>query len=755
MTTPTVDASQTTTTAQTSQTTPTTDVSLTTPTASDFAACPGVAEKYIRIALRYPGVYRISGEELTSAGANLDEMPIANLALWNEGRMLPLNINAEPGEIKLSPNDTIEFVGDSPRGTFSAYKPYNTQNIYYLNWTTTQPLHYRKLLVEPSTTMIRNGVYREQKHLEEDKIFWRTSLPPGITDGFFMCLYDTGPIEQFKIEFPGFVQSLNQPIDLKFRFFGITNVTNVKPSHKFDIMYAKNKLGTIAFDGIGYCDFTTTIPPQLVKENRTLYFVPPPDRVNIVDKMALDSIDIGYPRSLDANQRALFQFNNRLVGVALPCDAVLSDTLPNTRVFSGADSVLYTQSPGKTSATIVSMEKRPTTYTAVADTGIYQPDQIEFRQRPVNITDPPPDTEALVLYHPDVRSPALCYAKYRNQNGLPTFAVDVSRIFDALNNGFISDVVLKRYIRYVADSAPMLKYLVLFGDSTADYREVNYREILGEGDGRAYKILIPIHWVYNPQTTYSSGYPDDNWYGAFGTSNHPDIAVGRISVNNDEEGYEYFRKVVEYEQLMCSRDDKALLVSSVEARFQEIVNETAKQIGEKFSTVTLLFPETRIADREVLRLRDEINSGVQIIYYVGHGGSFVWRVGPIDFKLQKDLFTPADVAKLNNSQHYPIITCSSCYITSFDNEFSLGEAFLIKPHGGAIAVIGTPWKSAIYDDHEFNRHFFNLYINPSTERLGDAFYGAKKALRPANHEQADFQTFTLLGDPCLMLVHAE
>ncbi len=55
----------------------------------------------------------------------------------------------------------------------------------------------------------------------------------------------------------------------------------------------------------------------------------------------------------------------------------------------------------------------------------------------------------------------------------------------------------------------------------------------------------------------------------------------------------------------------------------------------------------------------------------------------------------------------------------------------------------------------FNRAFFEAYLDRANHRLGDAFVEAKQKLRPKNPQQVDFQDFTLLGDPTLLLTRRE
>jgi hypothetical protein len=151
-----------------------------------------------------------------------------------------------------------------------------------------------------------------------------------------------------------------------------------------------------------------------------------------------------------------------------------------------------------------------------------------------------------------------------------------------------------------------------------------------------------------------------------------------------------------------------------------------------------------------------------VLYYVGHGGSFVWRVGPVDFAKQEDLFTTADIERLTNEGRYPIVFVSSCYTVSFEHAQSLGESFLLAPERGAIAVVGSPWKTSVHPNHQFNslmmgylysaeyRFRNSMEVDEGTPlRIGDAFLAAKLSRQVRG---AAGIGFTLLGDPCLVVV---
>jgi hypothetical protein len=160
-----------------------------------------------------------------------------------------------------------------------------------------------------------------------------------------------------------------------------------------------------------------------------------------------------------------------------------------------------------------------------------------------------------------------------------------------------------------------------------------------------------------------------------------------------------------------------------------------------------------------------LNAGTDVLYYVGHGGSFVWRVGPVDFQQQKDLFTSGHINQLTNRGRYPLVFVSSCYTVSFDHARSLGEEFILTPGAGAIGVVGSPWKTSVSPNHHFNREMLGWIFDaasrerigspppdPAKPRLGDAFFAVKNH---ANWRGEAHIGFTLLGDPALRLAVPE
>lgn len=706
---------------------------------------------YVRLNVKYFGVYRVTGAELERAGVSLQTMRPADIGLFNEGRAVPVNVVCKNGN-SFGSDDYLEFVGTPPVDSTYHYKAWNLDNIYLLRWDGKGALHYAAATLEPQDGA--KITVLATRHIERDEQALRFVPELGTRiDGFFWfyASADTpaGHESPLYIDMDGLDRESTEPVKVTVNVVGLTNVASLKPQHNFDVLLVNDHettLGQLQFDGIGLYSFETSAPASEFSGKDSVVLRAPAGRSDAVDSLGIDSVQVSYPCKLTAERRTLCDLSGRLT-TGTNRLAIVSDVLSGTRVFAPATASVYTADALAPTQITLPVTDQQTSLVAVSPNGCYPVSEIVLQHAPSPLLNrPPADVEVLLYYHPKLTAAAKYYQEYRKNEGLKVLAVDVTTLYDQLNNGFISDMVIKRHARYVADHCKQLKYIVLLGDSVADYREArNYDSI------PLPQVLIPIHWVRSPGTRWSGGYLDDNFYGSFSSAYVPDVAVGRIPATDNAQAFAYLQKLVEHEQLGKTRRDPALVLSSVEKSFQDLVAEVQRDHANDFTTVTALFPETSEATEDVHRLRKAIDSGLQLLYYVGHGGGFVWRVGPTDFKLQKDLFTPAEVRKLTNTEHYPVITCSSCYTTSFDLQESLGEALIFQPEGGSIAVVGTPWKSTVYEDHSFNKEFIAAYTRPQNKRLGDAFLTAKKKSEVTG-AQPNVQAFIMLGDPCLKIV---
>ena len=103
-----------------------------------------------------------------------------------------------------------------------------------------------------------------------------------------------------------------------------------------------------------------------------------------------------------------------------------------------------------------------------------------------------------------------------------------------------------------------------------------------------------------------------------------------------------------------------------------------------------LLPETLTIDKVLLgqtdtntarnQILNSIENGKLIVNYDGHGSVETWA--------DEELLTSSDAENFTNGQRLPFIIAMNCLNGYFQDvfTFSLAEALLMNPHGGAIAV---------------------------------------------------------------------
>jgi hypothetical protein len=715
----------------------------------------------VRLSLRFPGLYEIKAAELERTGVDLAAVRPDHLVLRNNGAIVPLLVEAR-SETGLHPTDTLRFIGDYPRGDRFFFRPNNRYNVYFLSWDSAAPPEARWTVApeQASDQATTKTIFQESLRLEIDNQRWFVSEAIGRTDHFFLNGIRPSPDPIFVQNFhaAGYAAETSQPLDMLVSFFGaVSPRPTTEPEHLVSLKWGEADLGEIQFSGVRDHHHTTSISAAELTSgplSRPLTIHFPEDRAELVTLLMWDWMKVSYPRHLNPGDNQTLRFSGRLLNedgtsASLPALAKVQGVEPGSRIFNLTTNQFLTVKEGQEAVVLVESEEQE--FFVVRPGPSLIPDLVQHQRglAAAHLGQIPADLEHLILYHSEMREAAERLAAYRRATGLSSMAVDAEEIQDALNHGFIDDgSQLKSYVRRAFDDAPGLRYLLLFADSTNNHRDVRPQIQI-----RQPEIMIPIHWVENTMVAWTQGFPDCNYYGALGASpTFPTLAVGRIPANNASEAMEAIRKIIEHEATPNREPGKALFVSSVEQNFQELVRQAEEMMRDRFTTTTLLFPATDKADQEVTRMTDEISAGADFLYYLGHGGQYVWRVGPTDFSRQKDLFTPAQVRQLRNSGRYPIITCSSCYTTSFDGPESLGESLILAPRAGAVALIGTTWKSTVYEDHAFNVRLMQAVMDgKSHPRIGDAFLKAKQATPPRNPTDTDAHAFTLLGDPALLV----
>lgn len=332
--------------------------------------------------------------------------------------------------------------------------------------------------------------------------------------------------------------------------------------------------------------------------------------------------------------------------------------------------------------------------------------------------------------------------------------VTPEQIYNEFSCGAVDVSAIRDYCRMLyADSQP-LRYLLLFGDASFDYKNRN-----------GIATFVPTYETLTGSDIHASVVTDD--YFSFMDDNEgslegsvPDIGVGRFPVSTVEQASQMVDKVENYLAMNEStmqpwRNVITFLCDDAENnqffRHSEGFAGQIKNTGGANMVVDKIYldayeqedtPSGQVAPDVNNALNNRMDKGTLVLNYVGHGGEVQLTTERI---LQR-----ADVNSWRNGPRYPLMITGTCEFSRYDDHTrtSLGEYAFLNQYGGMIAMFTTSrvtyggnnqaFISKVYD------HLFEIE-NGERLRLGDVF-------RRAKPEGKGFErAYVFFGDPALRL----
>jgi hypothetical protein len=236
------------------------------------------------------------------------------------------------------------------------------------------------------------------------------------------------------------------------------------------------------------------------------------------------------------------------------------------------------------------------------------------------------------------------------------------------------------------------------------------------------------------------------------------MAVGRIPAKNAQGLADYLDKVKEKEVLETSKPPKILhLVGGMNPveierhlSFMEGFAAVAKNGIPGLEVITQV--KEVAAEVQHLNLKNEINAGLTLLTYFGHGSL---EYNELDFGYVSD-----PNLGYANSGRYPLLLINGCaYGDAFGASYSQGEDWLISPKKGAIAVLSN---SSLGVDLLLKRSTELLYRglfdwgeSSCSPTLGEILLKVEQEFSDRYGQQPEYQAhwaqLILLGDPAIRL----
>jgi hypothetical protein len=353
---------------------------------------------------------------------------------------------------------------------------------------------------------------------------------------------------------------------------------------------------------------------------------------------------------------------------------------------------------------------------------------------------------------------------HSEHSGLKVFITTPEKIYNEFSSGSKDITAIRDFTKMLydnSDAGQELKYLLLFGDASYDYKD-----IIPDNNN-----LIPcweseksLNIVHSIATDDYYGYLDDGEGDPNSNSNYVDIGIGRFVVSTLEEATMAVDKSIHY----ASNSDDVLgpwrnLVTFVA---DDADNNLHLNHGETLSdyiyenypvyNIDKIYvdaykqvstPSGQRAPEVNRAINTRMEQGTLIMNYNGHGGEIGWG--------HERFLEIADINSWTNYDMMPIFITATCEFSRYDDptRVSAGELVFLNEKGGAIALFSTARATfassnlalnmAIYEDNLFTK------VNGDYPCFGDVIMNSK-ILGGDNDKK-----FILMGDPALKLAYPE
>ncbi|SMO94924.1 type IX secretion system sortase PorU [Gracilimonas mengyeensis] len=390
--------------------------------------------------------------------------------------------------------------------------------------------------------------------------------------------------------------------------------------------------------------------------------------------------------------------------------------------------------------------------------------------------------EYLIITSESFRDYAEDLAGYREQqDGLSSLIVTQEQILNEFSNGVSDPTAIRNYVKFLYDRALQNgqeppRYLLLFGDTTFDYKNIiedSYTNYL-----LTYQTEESLHRTQSFGTDDYLGFLDDNEGDIDGSttpSSHLiDIGIGRISAQTETEARIAIDKIKRYENPENNGDWQNIFtfaadddlpepdVNRDEHTYNADVTSRRLQIVEPGIRINKIYEfnypeEITGSGRQIPGATDafinSFNNGTLVLNYSGHGNEQTLS--------DENLFHINDIPRLNNRDKLAVLVTATCQFGRYDDidVQSGAEQLFFAENGGAIAAFTTT--RVVYTSvRESSNNNFALNIamsqriterNPdgSPQRMGDIIKNTKNSIISGNRiiSSDNNKKFILIGDP--------
>jgi hypothetical protein len=370
----------------------------------------------------------------------------------------------------------------------------------------------------------------------------------------------------------------------------------------------------------------------------------------------------------------------------------------------------------------------------------------------------------LIVTHPDFIAEAETLAEFHRSHGtLVVLVVTIDQVYNEFSSGGQDITAIRDFAKMLYDDSDPgreLKYLLLFGDASYDYKD-----ILPDNTNfvPCWESIKSLDIVSSIASDDYFGFLDDGEGQEF-SNDLVDIGIGRFVVATVEEAQTAIDKTIHYSvnttQVMAPwrnvvtfvaddgdgnrhLKDAEILANIFDTAFQVYnIDKIYTDAYEQIST-----PSGQRAPAVNQAINRRIEKGTLIVNYSGHGGE-------IGLGHERVVQIP-DIISWENYDKLSVFITATCEFTRYDDptRVSAGELVFLNDKGGAISLLTTSRATYAGSNLALNIAIFNnnLFskIDGEYPRFGDVIRKSK-LFGTANDKK-----FLLVGDPACKMAYPE
>jgi len=754
------------------------------------AAIPGLlaSGEWYRITVAEEGVYALSVQYLASLGINTATIDPRTIKIYgNGGTEVPENIAAaRPADLvenaiyvegeadgSFNASDYVLFFGKSTRGW--RYNPsagvlnhylnhYSEVNYYWLTFGGNPGRRMQDQASLPDSptiipTKFLDGIAVEEETvnlLSSGKDWYGQSYNPGGSRTYVNLLPGLVPGDIITYRYSLVARSENLP-RFTVRDNGQTLGTHGLPEISYGSDYVYATAVTAQVTG------TSTLPNNTSQLNFSF------SSNSVAGTGYNDWVEIQYPRRFEAVSNYLRFRSPDVTGVVeYRLEQLTSPIILNVTQFDDVRRITgvvgsYTFRTAETAGQMAE-------YCAAGSNAFKVPAGVT-RMDNQDLHGISGGYDFIILTTPEFRSAAGRLRAYREQpahGNLRTIVVDVNQIYNEFGGGIPDVAAVRDFLKYAYDTwTPRPLFVLMLGQGTFDYK--------GRLGGRT--NYVPT-WQSLESRHGTESYSTDDFFVKFDLlgGNNTSMVTGRIPSRTTAEADTYIERLVGYEEnsardpwkmrmLYIGDDGWTSEGGDVEgvlhSQDAEILAESFYATGRRYTPAVFERKKIYIAEYPTVNtaqgrrkpgayqaIIDEINRGVLVVNYAGHGNPTLLAHENI-FNVQ------TSIPQLTNANKLSLFILATCNFSQFDDPTRpTGSEILInRQGGGAIGVISATRKVFAGQNAYFHQQIFRRLFNIDAfgrvvvERPATAIF----LFKAASTNSVNDQKYFYMGDPTMRL----